>query len=67
MNNESRYENGDNDLIREQHIIYIVKETFIIYDSRIDKHMCVCATAEIAEQLAALMNKYEDELNIERR
>lgn len=67
MKDESRHEHVNNDIMMELHMMYMVKETYIIYDNRINKHMCVCTTAEIAEKLAALMNKYIDELNIERK
>lgn len=36
---------------------YIIEDVFVIRDSKIDKHVCVCATSEIAQHLVILLNE----------
>ena len=36
---------------------YIIEDTFVIRDSKLDKHVCVCSTPEIAKHLTILLNE----------
>ena len=36
---------------------YIIEDIFVIHDNTINKHVCVCATPEIAQYLVTLLNK----------
>lgn len=37
--------------------MYEVRNTFIIYNNVTDKHVCICATAEIAQRLVTIINE----------